>query len=50
MNVICFQKKKFRENANIINVFTQKKGKISVELFTVEILEKKKLSCKYQLN
>ena len=28
MNAIYYQKKKFRENANIINIFTKKKGKI----------------------
>ena len=32
-------KRKFRENANIINIFTQKKGKL-MELYTAEIQEK----------
>ena len=32
-------KRKFRENANIINIFTQKKGKL-MELYTEEIQEK----------
>ena len=32
-------KRKFRENANIINIFTKKKGKL-MELYTEEIQEK----------
>ena len=42
-------KRKFRENANIINVFTQKKGKL-VALYMVEILEKFETIYKYQTN
>ena len=42
-------KKKFRENANIINVLLKKKGRLVV-LFTVVILEKFEIICKYQTN
>ena len=39
-------KKKFRENANIINIFTQKKGKL---VLFMEVLQKsKKLPSDFQ--
>ena len=39
-------KRKFRENANIINIFTEKKGKIKI----VNINSKKILEVKHNLN
>ena len=42
-------KRKFRENASIINIFTQKKGKL-MELFTVVLQEKLETIYKYLIN
>ena len=41
-------KRKFRENANIINVFTLNKGVVGV-LFMVEIHEKLEIIYRYQI-
>ena len=49
MNVILLSKRKFRENANIINIFTKKKVKL-MELFMVELQEKLEIIYKFQIN
>ena len=49
MNVILLSKRKFRENANIINVFSNLKVKFLV-LFMVEIQEKLEIIYKFQIN
>ena len=42
-------KRKFRENANIINIFSRSKGRYQ-ELCMVEILEKLETIYKFQIN
>ena len=44
MNVTYCLKEKFRENANIINIFTQKKGKIDGIVYGGTSRKSKKLS------
>ena len=43
-------KRKFRENGNIINIFSRSKGKVHQELCMVEILEKLETIYKFQIN